>query len=91
MQNPTLNPADLQINYAGTGTIKIAGSSNTAAVVYAPNAIVTLAGGSDFYGAILGNTISDAGGTAIHYDLNLSKNTYIVSNYMMDSFSWAKF
>ena len=91
MQNPTLNPADLQINYAGTGTIKIEGSSNTAAVVYAPNATVTLAGGSDFYGAILGNTISDAGGTAIHYDLNLSKNTYIVSNYMMDSFSWAKF
>jgi len=91
LQNPTLNPANSQINYAGTGTIKIAGNSNTAAVIYAPNAPVTLTGGSDFYGAILGNTVSDAGGTAIHYDLNLSNNTYIVSNYMMDSFSWAKF
>lgn len=91
LQNPTLDPADFQINYAGTGTIKIAGNSQAAAVVYAPNASVTLTGGSDFYGAILGQTVTNAGGTAIHYDLNLSKNTFIVSNYMLDSFSWTKF
>jgi Tfp pilus assembly protein PilX len=91
LQNPTLNPADLQINYAGTGTIKIAGNSSSAMVVYAPNSAVTLTGGSDFFGAILGQSVTDAGGTAIHYDLNLSKNTYIVSNFMLDSFSWAKF
>jgi hypothetical protein len=91
IQNPTLNPADLQINYAGTGTVKIAGNSESAMVVYAPNASVTLTGGSDFFGAILGQTVKDAGGTAIHYDRNLSKNSYIVSNFMMGSFSWAKF
>jgi Tfp pilus assembly protein PilX len=91
LQNPTLNPADLQINYAGTGTVKIAGNSESAMVIYAPNANVTLTGGSDFYGAVLGNTVTDAGGTAIHYDRNLSKNTYIVSNFMLDSFSWARF
>lgn len=90
-QNPTLNPADLQINYAGTGTIKIAGNSDSAMVVYAPNASVTLTGGSDFYGAILGQTVTDAGGTAIHYDLNLSNNSFIVSNYMLTTFNWAKF
>jgi hypothetical protein len=43
------------------------------AVVYAPNAAVTLTGGSDFFGAILGQTVTDAGGPAIHYDLNLAK------------------
>jgi type IV pilus assembly protein PilX len=91
IQNPTLNPADLQINYAGTGNVKIAGNSESAMVIYAPNANVTLTGGSDFFGAILGQTVTDAGGTAIHYDRNLSKNTYIVSNFMMGSFSWAKF
>ncbi len=91
IQNATLNPADLQINYAGTGNVKIAGNSQSAMVVYAPNASVTLTGGSDFFGAILGQTVTDAGGTAIHYDRNLSKNTYIVSNFMMGSFSWAKF
>ncbi len=91
LENPTLNPALLQINYAGTGTVKVAGNSSAAAVIYAPNASVTLTGGSDFYGAILGQTVIDAGGTAIHYDLNLSNNTFIVSNFMLDSFSWAKF
>jgi len=91
LQNATLNPADLQINYAGAGTIKITGSSTCATVLYAPNATVTLIGGSDFYGAILGQTVKNAGGTAIHYDLNLSNNSLIVSNYMLDSFSWAKF
>src|SRR5215469_6595231 len=90
-QNPTLNPADLQINYAGTGTIKIAGNSDSAMVVYAPNAPITLTGGSDFYGAILGQTVTDAGGTAVHYDLNLSKNSFVVSNFMLDSFNWSKF
>jgi len=90
-QNPTLNPANLQINYAGTGTIKIAGNSQSAAVVYAPNAPITLTGGSDFYGAILGQTVTDAGGTAVHYDLNLSKNSFVVSNFMLDSFNWSKF
>jgi hypothetical protein len=91
LQNPTLIPADLQINYAGTGNVKIAGNSESAMVVYAPAANVTLTGGSDFFGAILGRTVTDAGGAAIHYDRNLSKNTYIVSNFMLDSFSWAKF
>ena len=91
LQNPTLNPADMQINYAGTNTLKIAGNSTSAMVVYAPNANVILTGGSDFYGAILGNTVKDAGGTAIHYDLNLSNNSFIVSNYMLDAFNWAKF
>jgi Tfp pilus assembly protein PilX len=91
LQNPTLNPSDFQINYAGTGTIKIAGNSSSAAVVYAPNASVTLTGGSDFYGAILANTVTDAGGTAIHYDLNLNNTSFIVSNYMLGGFNWAKF
>jgi len=91
LQNPTLNPGDLQINYAGTGTIKIAGNSQSAAVVYAPNASVTLTGGSDFFGAIVGQTVSDAGGTTIHYDRNLSRNSYIVSNFMLDAFNWEKF
>jgi hypothetical protein len=86
-----LNPSLLQINYAGSGNVKVAGNSASAAVVYAPAASVTLTGGSDFFGAILGKTVTDAGGTAIHYDLNLMNSSFIVSNYMLDSFNWAKF
>lgn len=91
LQNPTMNPADFQINYAGSGTVKVAGNSSAAAVIYAPNASVTLTGGSDFFGAILGQTVTDAGGTAIHYDRNLSKNSFVVSNFMLDAFNWVKF
>jgi hypothetical protein len=91
VQNPTLDPGTMQINYAGTGTVKIAGNSSSAFVVYAPNSNITLTGGSDFYGAILGNTVTNKGGTAIHYDRNLSKKSFIVSNFMLDSFNWAKF
>ena len=91
LQNPTLNPALFQINYAGTGTVKFTGNSSAAAVIYAPNASVTLTGGSDFYGAVLANTVTVAGGTAIHYDLNLSNSSMIVSNFMLDAFNWSKF
>jgi hypothetical protein len=91
VQNPSLNPSDLQINYAGSGTIKVEGNNQSAMVIYAPNANITLTGGSDFFGAAVGATVKNAGGTAIHYDLNLSKDTYIVSNYMLDAFSWTKF
>ena len=91
VQNASLVANNLQINYAGTGTIKMTGGSQSAAVVYAPNASYTLTGGSDFFGAVVANTVSDSGGAAIHFDRALSKNSYIVSNYMLDAFSWQKF
>lgn len=89
--NPSLNPAYLTINYAGTGTIKLVGGSGAAAVANAPNATVELTGNADFYGSFIGQTIQVDGSGGIHYDRNLSKNTFAVSNYMMDSFSWTKF
>jgi Tfp pilus assembly protein PilX len=91
LQNSTLNPGIFTINYAGTGTIKIAGNSASAAVVYAPAASVQLTGGSDFFGAIIGQTVKDTGGTAIHYDRNLAKTSFVVSNFMLDAFNWEKF
>lgn len=89
--NPSLNPAYLTINYAGTGTVKLVGGSGAAAVANAPNATVQLSGNADFYGSFIGQTIQVNGNGTIHYDRNLSKNTFSVSNYMMDSFSWTKF
>jgi len=60
--------ANLQINYAGTGTLTFTGGSATYAVVNAPNAAVVLHGGADFYGTIMANTIDDSGGTNLHFD-----------------------
>ena len=40
--------------------------------VYAPNSPITFAGGSDVYGAVVGNTITNSEGTKVHYDVHLS-------------------
>lgn len=89
--NPSLVAAYFTINYAGTGTITMVGGSASAVVVNAPNGSVDLTGNADFYGSVIGNSITDHGNGTIHYDRSLSKNTYAVSNYMLDSFSWTKF
>ena len=44
-------------------------------VVNAPNAIATLSGGSDYFGAIVVNTITDTGGTNLHFDNALTVST----------------
>ena len=91
LANPSLNPANFQILYAGTGNVKIAGGNQSSAMVYAPNANVLLTGGSNFFGSLLAATVSDTGGTAIHYDRELQKNFQIAGNYMLSSFSWKKY
>jgi Tfp pilus assembly protein PilX len=66
--------ANFQINYAGTGTVKLSGGSSTYVVINAPNAPLQFTGGSDFYGSATGATISDTGGTALHFDTSLLSN-----------------
>jgi hypothetical protein len=71
--NTTINnssgiAANLQINYAGTGTFTFTGGTSMYAVVNAPKAAVVLHGGADYYGTIMANTIDDSGGTNLHFD-----------------------
>ena len=40
--------------------------------VYAPNSPIKFAREGDFYGAVVGNTITDSDGTKVHYDEHLS-------------------
>ena len=91
LQNPSLVAANFQIVYAGTGTIAVRGGSQAAGVIYAPNAAVSLSGGSDWYGSAIGNTVNVQGGTGVHYDRELNKTAYTVGNWMLDSFNWSKF
>ncbi len=83
--------ANFQIQYAGTGEIKVTGSSALTAMIYAPNAAAKLSGGADFYGSIVAATVKDTGGATIHYDRNLTKEFFTVGNPMMSSFSWKKY
>jgi hypothetical protein len=89
--NSSYIPKKLQILYGGTGTVKVAGGAATSMMVFAPNAAVQLKGGGDLYGAVLGKTIDDGGGTSIHYDRDLPTEFYVAWNTMMSSFSWKKY
>jgi len=47
----TLSAGNLLFLYAGAGQINFTGGSTTAAVVYTPNAAVTVSGNADFMAA----------------------------------------
>ena len=66
---------NLIFNYAGTGTMKLAGGSTSYFVVNAPNSAVTIHGGSDLYGAVVANSIDDIGGVNLHFDNALTVST----------------
>ena len=92
VSNPSLDPTKLQFVYAGTGEVKITGGTDTAALVYAPNASAALAGAStDFYGAIITNKITSTGGFSIFYDRRLQRTIMTAGNPMMSSFTWRTF
>ena len=59
-------------NPVGPASWGLAGGVGAAFTVYAPDRDVAVTGGSDFFGAIVGLTVSVQGGTKIHYDSALS-------------------
>lgn len=90
VQNPSLVSSNFQIQYAGVGNIKLAGGTGASGVVYAPNASYSFTGGSSWYGAVIGSTLTDMGGTAVNYDMALQHQTYIVGPWLLNSFTWKK-
>jgi len=68
IQNPTGKPSNLQFTYAGSRGLTLSGGSWSYATVYAPNALVNMSGGSDFFGSIIGSAVTASGGTAMHFD-----------------------
>ena len=82
---------NLIIYYAGTGGFTVSGSATTAAVVYAPNAAVTLSGTTAWYGAVLSKTFTDSGGASIHFDsalLTAGGSGSAVGPYRQVGFTW---
>ena len=71
MLNASGMASNLQFYYAGFQPIKLSGGTGSYAVVYAPNAPINVSGGSHFYGNMIGSTVNNSGGTAIHYDASL--------------------
>ncbi len=89
--NATVNPALLQVVYAGTGNIKLTGGAQNAMVIYAPNATANFpASNSNFYGSIIAAQIT-ANGAQIHYDRHLATKFFTSGNLMLTSFTWKKY
>ena len=89
--NTTFNPQNLQFVYGGTGEFKMAGGDQTSALVYAPNATASIAGGADLYGAIVVKQLTATGGASIHYDRRLQNAAMTAGNYMMSAFTWKSY
>jgi Tfp pilus assembly protein PilX len=89
--NPSNDASKLQILYAGTGTFDMTGGSQSAMLLYAPNAHVETHGNSDIYGSLLVNSVTSAGTPRFIYDTRLQKEIVTLGNYMMTSFSWKKY
>ena len=69
--NQTEIPSNMQI-FVGQGPVDIQGGHQLHASIYAPEADVTMANGSGFFGAIIGKTLSVAGGGGLHFDQSLA-------------------
>ena len=91
VSNAGLNPVNLQILYAGTGTVSLKGGAAASGLLYAPNASYSFGGQGDWYGAVIGAALTDMGGAAIHYDRRLASTAFMVGPYSLGSFSWKKY
>jgi hypothetical protein len=68
LDNSSQIPSNLQLYPMGT-TCVLSGASQTYAVIYGPTADITRSGGnSDFFGAMVGNSLTLSGGGGIHAD-----------------------
>ena len=91
MSNSTFIPSNFQIQSRGDGAIKLNGGTQSSGMIYAPRGAITLTGGADFFGSVLGSTVTVNGGTRIHYDRQLSQTFFTVGSAMLSTFTWKKY
>ena len=89
--NSSNDPARLQIQYAGSGAIEMTGGSNSAFMLYAPNASVTTHGNADIWGSILARQLTSSGTPRFIYDRHLQSQFFMLGTFVMSSFSWKKY
>ena len=72
ISNTTSDSSTLQLfsSAVGSNGVFVAGGSGTFMQVYAPKAAIVVTGNSDYYGSMIGLSITDAGGARIHQDNN---------------------
>jgi hypothetical protein len=73
INNNTQLAANLTINMTG-GTAKINSHNVFYGVIYAPNTPIDFAGTADYFGALVGKTLTVSGDATAHYDESLDVN-----------------
>jgi hypothetical protein len=69
--NTTSIPSNFFLYCTGT-TVTLSGATQTYGVIYAPTADITRSSGtSDFFGSMVGKTLTLSGGGGLHYDMAL--------------------
>ena len=68
--NTTALAANLQIYDTGSKVV-LTGNSQSYSTIYAPTADITRSGSSDFYGSMVGKSLTLSGGGGLHYDTAL--------------------
>jgi hypothetical protein len=91
LANTTGIASNLRFIYRGDAQMTFSGGSDAYALVYAPNAAITITGTGDWYGAIVSKTFTATGGSKIHYDRALQRDFFTVGRYKTMSFSWTKY
>ena len=87
------DPTNIVINYAGTDTVRFDNAATQIGQVNAPNANL-LVNSSEFYGSLIGKTITFGNAARLHYDRNLSNAapaTFNVGADMLTAFTWKKY
>ena len=84
----------LQINYAGTGTIHFGEESTFIGQINAPNAAVGGGEGMKYYGSLVASTIHLGEDSSLHLDRHLAAVTpagFTVGADLVTSFTWKKY
>ncbi len=71
INNGGAGPPDKMLVYSSGGIdtdVKVNGGAGFAGAIYAPNAEVTLTGGGDIFGAVVGGKVNVSGNGQFHYD-----------------------
>jgi Tfp pilus assembly protein PilX len=95
--NNSGNPANLLINYNGTGNVDITAAGSVWATIDAPNAAFYDTGGAKIYGAVISSTAQLTGSGQIIYDTNLrtsgttGSTTYTANPLFVSAVSWSSY
>ncbi|HEX8521744.1 MAG TPA: Tad domain-containing protein [Tepidisphaeraceae bacterium] len=70
-----IDPMQFRVYVIGNHKVSIGGIHTQYMELYAPGSDVTVQGSADYYGSIIGKTVTVGGGSQIHYDLSRKRTT----------------